>query len=640
MKTVYSFFFFLLSLSLVHAQSVWSTDPNVDNNLHARVYNPLTFCTDGHGGAFFTYQQTFTGQTRYIIVNRIDSGGHLRLGDSGIILKTITVSGDLGAPEICEDGKGGCYVAYENNVAGHPLYIHHLDTGGVNLWADTGMLVTDKFTNQFYQNYYSLINDNNEGVMVAFFSRNGYPGSGGIYGQRFNISGQRQWGNYGKLIEESEDSRDLRVISDGKRGMTMLWSNFGGGSSSYLLRMQHINHDGQAVFTNGIKKLNNRMPVGIAPFARLVLTQNKNYIAVWNAPNSRDTIYMQKVDSLGTSLWGELEIKVADSTGEKSNPDLMSDGGEGAYCLWQDGRKVGVTYGVYAQHINGEGVKQWESQGALIDSNMAGGSFTCPYLAPGINGNIEVFYKAIDFRTHMQVLDSNGVRQIGGTGTVVAGTTHDLLFYKAVLPVADNHDILFLKSGGNGDCFAKYVPFSNVLPLQFTAFSVVNQPASNALSWQTANEVNTEYFSVERSENGILFYELGKVKAARSAVNKYHYEDAVPVSGEVYYRIKETDVNGNFFYSKIVSLRQISTAGFHIAPNPAKNYIRLYFTGSLDQVFEVNLYDLSGKRVKQVVVKGKPLSVMMDISALAAGTYVCSALIEGKVCMQKVMVIK
>lgn len=633
--------FFLLSACAMQVQAQWSTDPNVDNKLNARVYNPLTFCTDGHGGAFFTYQQTFTGQTRYIIVNRIDSSGHLRLGDSGIILKTVIGSGDLGAPEICEDGNSGCYITYENNVAGHPLYIHHLNADGVNLWADTGMLVTDKFTNQFYQNYYSLINDNNQGVMVAFFTRTGGAVNiNGIYGQRLNFNGQRQWGDHGVVIEESYDSRDLRVISDGKRGMAMLWSNFGGGSSSYLLRMQHINHDGQALFTNGIKKLNNRMPVGIAPFARLVLTQNKNYIAVWNAPNTRDTIYMQKVDSLGNSLWGDLEIKVADSTGEKSNPDLMSDGGEGAYCLWQDGRKVFVTYGVYAQHINGDGVKQWDSQGALIDSNTAGGGFTCPYLAPDINGNIKAFYKGSDFRTHLQVLNSSGIRQMAGNGMMLTPTIHDLLYYKAVLPVADNHDILFLKYGGNGDCYAKYVPFASVLPVTFIAFSAENQSSHTILNWQTANEINTDYFSVERSEDGSRFYEIGTIKAKHSAMNNYHYEDAVMSDNNVYYRIKETDANGNFFYSKIISLGQRVSSAFRIVPNPVRNQCILYLDAKLNETATVKIFDMNGKLVKQKIINLNSGTVTMNLSDVVTGVYLCNVQTGNQVYSQKLIVVR
>lgn len=642
MKTVYSFVFSLLSLCAVHAQSIWSTDPNTDNNLHARVYNPLTFCTDGHGGAFFTYQQTFTGQTRYIIVNRIDSSGHLRLGDSGIVLKTITTPGDLGAPEICEDGNGGCYVAYENNVAGHPIYIHHLDAGGTNLWADTGMLVTDKFTNQFYQNYYSLINDNNEGVMVAFFSRNGYPGSGGIYGQRFNSSGQRQWGNYGTLIEESEDSRDLRVISDGNRGMAMIWSNYGGGSSSYLLRMQHVNHDGQATFSNGIKRLNQRVFLGITPFARLVLTKNHNYIAVWNQVSvAHDTLYMQKVDSLGNSLWGNLEIKVVDTTGEKLNPDIMSDGEEGAYCLWQDGRKVFVAYGIYAQHINGTGVKQWASQGALIDSNMAGGSFTCPYLTPDINGNIKVFYKGIDFRTHMQILDSNGARQIAGTGTVIGPTTHDLLYYKAVLPVLDNHDILFIKNGGNGDCFAKYVPFTSVLPLTFTMFSVITQPVGNVLNWQTANEINTAYFSVERSLDGVVFTEVGRVKAIHTgSTEHYTFTDALTANGDVYYRIKEIDADGSFTYSKVIRLHLIAASGFHILPNPARSQCVLYFDAAITEPAIIRLFDMSGKICKQFILAKGQATTTLTLSDMASSIYLCQVKAGNKVYMEKLIISK
>ena len=642
MKTAYTFLFFLLFCHAITANAQWSADPNTATKLNARVYNPLTFCTDGHGGAFFTYQQTFTGQTRYIIMNRIDSGGHLCLGDSGIILKTVVGSGDLGAPEICEDGKGGCYIAYENNVTGHPIYIHHLNANGVNLWADTGKPITDKYPSQFYQNYYSLINDNNQGVMVAFFTSTGGPDTAGIYAQRLNLSGQRQWGNHGVRIERSYDSRDLRVISDGKRGMAMVWSNysFDALGNQYKLRMQRINHNGQSVFTSGIKNLNKRVPVGFQPFARLVLTKNKNVIVIWNAVNGYDTLYMQKVDSLGNSLWGSLEIKVADSTGQKTCPDLMSDGAEGAYCLWNDGRKVNVAYGVYAQHVNGNGLKQWKSQGALIDSNSAGGSFVCQYLAKDINHNIKVFYKASDARVHLQILNSSGIRQAAGNGTVLAPATYDLLFLKAVLPVANNHDIMFLKFGGNGDCYAKYVPLTGVLPLVFTEFSAINQSGHTVVNWQTANEINSDYFSVEKSKDGVVFSEVGKLTANHAATSHYSFTDDDLTGGNTCYRIKETDADGNFAYSKTISLHAAMASAFRIVPNPARNTCVLYFEATVSETATVRLFDMNGKLVKQITANGKQATIAVTLSDVAAGMYLCTVQSGDQQYSQKLMVIK
>lgn len=74
------------------------------------------------------------------------------------------------------------------------------------------------------------------------------------------------------------------------------------------------------------------------------------------------------------------------------------------------------------------------------------------------------------------------------------------------------------------------------------------------LSWNTTNESNINYFGIERSKDGNKWEQIDKVKGKNNSnqVINYQYTDSLPLAGAQYYRLKQTDLNGNFTYSTIV----------------------------------------------------------------------------------------
>lgn len=97
------------------------------------------------------------------------------------------------------------------------------------------------------------------------------------------------------------------------------------------------------------------------------------------------------------------------------------------------------------------------------------------------------------------------------------------------------------------------VDFSNsILPLELVSFSAEVAQKNVYLKWTTATESNTNYFDVERSEDGVNFTSIGKVNAAgnSSQMLTYQYLDQ-GVSGTVFYRLKMMDKDGKFQYSAI-----------------------------------------------------------------------------------------
>ena len=75
--------------------------------------------------------------------------------------------------------------------------------------------------------------------------------------------------------------------------------------------------------------------------------------------------------------------------------------------------------------------------------------------------------------------------------------------------------------------------------------------------WSTATEINSDYFTIERSADGITYENIISLPGAGNSSNMLYYSatDHYPLSGLSFYRLKETDVDGSLTYSLPVSVR-------------------------------------------------------------------------------------
>lgn len=145
--------------------------------------------------------------------------------------------------------------------------------------------------------------------------------------------------------------------------------------------------------------------------------------------------------------------------------------------------------------------------------------------------------------------------------------------------------------------------YENPLPIElinFTAKAVDNKYTQ--LEWTTSTETNNDYFTVERSRDGIHnFEQVAKVKGAgnSSQLLKYSAQDMSPFSGLSYYRLKQTDFDGKYTYSKLeaVDFNGLQEA-FYIFPNPTTldNTTQMHLVSSENEEVLVVVYDISGKQ--------------------------------------------
>lgn len=114
------------------------------------------------------------------------------------------------------------------------------------------------------------------------------------------------------------------------------------------------------------------------------------------------------------------------------------------------------------------------------------------------------------------------------------------------------------------------------LPLTLTNISVISQNGGNLLRWTTASEENTAYFEVERNDNGGSgdYHSIATIAAAgnsHSSIN-YSFTDLQQTQGDLAYRLKMVDLDGQATYSRIVRI-QTGNSSLHIKvlPNPSAN---------------------------------------------------------------------
>jgi hypothetical protein len=159
------------------------------------------------------------------------------------------------------------------------------------------------------------------------------------------------------------------------------------------------------------------------------------------------------------------------------------------------------------------------------------------------------------------------------------------------------------------------VPIS--LPVSLVLFTATRHNNEAVLQWETAQEQNSSSFIIERSSDGNSFGAIGTVAAAGNSATPrdYSFTDLEPGKNNNYYRLKQTDLDGNFTYSPIRLLNFPSTGGliwYATGPRSVEVYLQ---QGSSEQY---TLSDLAGHTLHL----GQLSNGRTDISGLPAGLYI------------------
>lgn len=190
-----------------------------------------------------------------------------------------------------------------------------------------------------------------------------------------------------------------------------------------------------------------------------------------------------------------------------------------------------------------------------------------------------------------------------------AGTFHDV-------SMNDVNGFTWLYENTPGESGATegfILTLSNIsLPIELTSFDA--RPLSNnfvQLDWTTASETNNDYFTIERSQDGMNWEKVTEIDGKGTTLSKstYSYIDREAYSKLSYYRLKQTDFDGQFSYSTIQSVYLENYDIIKIFPNPVLDFLT------------ISNFDKKMKDLTILDVFGQPVNNLVSIRNIGESTY-------------------
>ncbi len=160
---------------------------------------------------------------------------------------------------------------------------------------------------------------------------------------------------------------------------------------------------------------------------------------------------------------------------------------------------------------------------------------------------------------------------------------------------------------------------SNPLPVTLVSFDANAVEENVIVTWATTEEKNSDYFDVERSHDARSWAGIARIagKGTVRALNEYRLEDAQPLPGTSYYRLKQVDTDRSFAYSHMVSVKRPDFA-VSVFPSPADNVLYIRLANQKDK-FSYIISDVSGRiRLRSYAPQGRS---SIPVGSLSTGLY-------------------
>ena len=134
--------------------------------------------------------------------------------------------------------------------------------------------------------------------------------------------------------------------------------------------------------------------------------------------------------------------------------------------------------------------------------------------------------------------------EIEGVAAIYGG-----VYGNGIIDTGDNGSIYIQKNPEEWKNAANVLPI-DPFPIELLSFTVIQKLSEIVVDWSTAAEINNDFFTIERSIDGNSWETLTYINGAGNAnyVINYSYTDNNPIEGVSYYRLKQTDFDGQYEY--------------------------------------------------------------------------------------------
>ena len=170
-------------------------------------------------------------------------------------------------------------------------------------------------------------------------------------------------------------------------------------------------------------------------------------------------------------------------------------------------------------------------------------------------------------------------------------------------------------------------------PVELASFNAVLNNKQVILNWTTAEEKNVSHFVIEKSNNGRDYVDAGLLFTEGNATDlkSYQYWEAVTGLDDVlHYRLRVVYQDGRETFSAVRLISQERTGKkqpeLSAYPNPVVSELRITIPeGWQNKRVTYELYDGSGRLLKQVVNKNASQTEIFNVGSLQTGTFIIRA---------------
>lgn len=595
---------------------------------------------------------TLTGLGSFdFIVIKLDAGGNFiwakqiggTLNERGLSLAldnlgNVFITGTFsGTPDF--DPGPGIYTLTNSSINGN-LFILKLDAAGNFIWVTKSDNIgstegcdikVDPAGNIFITGTFSSTTDFEPGAGVLNLTSAGLMDA---FVAKYNQSGNLIWV---KQIGNANDDGGKKVFVDGAgyiyfTGYFQLTVDLDPGAASLLITSNGFTDNyivkldgaGNLVWANAIGNQNydgyNSIAVDAAgnvyttgSFTGTVdFDPGAGTYFLSTTGNSDPDVYISKLNSSGNFIWAQ---HVGATTGNGDLPDgIALDGAGNSYI-------VGSFYGS-GDFDPGAGVLTLTSAGVsdifVLELSPAGNLI----FASSIGGS------SID---QVAALDVNSTGTITLVGQFVGTVDFD--------PGSSIYNMTSLAS--NYDPFTLKLGVMSTLPVSLLEFNANADGQHVNLTWSTATEINNDYFTIEKSANGVDFELLNTTpgKGTCAVRSNYFTVDQNPFAGTSYYRLKQTDLDGNEEYLKTVAVTiaeksQNMTSAF---VSIRDHHIFLSFNAENNSQSQITLFDGAGRllNTEKIIVTPGINTLELKNTPTANGVYFIRIVIGEKELVKK-----
>ena len=166
--------------------------------------------------------------------------------------------------------------------------------------------------------------------------------------------------------------------------------------------------------------------------------------------------------------------------------------------------------------------------------------------------------------------------------------------------------------------------------------SAAVNPIGVHLQWTTYKELNVKQFVIEKSKDGMNYFEIGEEKASGFSLvdNKYHFLDMDNEAGTFFYRLRELSEDGTLSYSFVATaevqfnnpLRVLS-----LQMDEGMGNAKITFDSQKAGDISVYLTDISGRKVEEYTFAADAgiNTLKKEMLSAKAGFYVLHLEFEG-----------